>query len=509
MHKFKLSVLTSGMALLIGACGGGSSSGPGTSSSSVSGGASKGPLNGATVCAYQLTPTGKGDLVPATGSNASNGCVSTGADGLYNLNLGNTFSGSLLIEATGGQYCSTEIQVAAGACASGMLLNQTTPFTSVVEISRAGTTVNSAVNTLTTAALTNALMTGALTASAFGTSFTALTNNLGLSGINPESTPTNNTALATFLTNLAAFVAEGNSLDTAIDMVEMGQAPQPSTPAPVEPEPPAETDELSILQSLEGSYTLKAQDSDALCYGWGFPVGPGNPDPYFTLTVAENGTVNLRPHDISRNGNVATNPPVSVSYSPSGTETTLSIVRRSSQTPVNRFLRLRKTGDFTLDFELEESASTLRNFTPQSAAERSIQLFVNSGSCTDLFKLIPEVPLFYPTSAQDIPVALQGAKSMVFNEPPVTGAIPDSPYLDGVSVAINVGQQTLTIGEEVLSNPGFTNSTDRSQYIFRSAAGVWFVLYDDNQGFRINVYGNANPFTEGTTFFGQLQLPAS
>jgi len=96
---------------------------------------------------------------------------------------------------------------------------------------------------------------------------------------------------------------------------------------------------------------------------------------------------------------------------------------------------------------------------------------------------------------------------MVFNEPPVTGAIPGSPYVDNNSVEISVGQQTLTIGDEVLSSPGFINSTDRSQYIFRNAAGVWFVLYDDTEGFRINVYGNANPFTEGTTFFGQLQLP--
>lgn len=507
MRKFKLSAISSGMALLISACGGGGDSGSGASSSSVSGGASKGPLNGATVCAYQLTPTGKGDLVPATGSNASEGCVSTGADGLYNLNLGNSFAGSLLIEATGGQYCSTEIQVAAGACASGMLLNQTIPFTSVVEISNAGTAVNSAVNPLTTAAVNNALIAGALTNSTFQTNFTTLINNLGLTNVSPTSTPANSAALATFLANLAAFVAEGNSLATAIDMVEMGQSPQPSTPDPVDPEPPTETDELAILQNLEGSYTMKAQGSDALCYGWGFPVGPGNPDPYFTLTVDENGMANLRPHDISRNGNVAANPPASVNYSPSDTGTALSIVERSSQTPVNRYLRLRKTGEFTLDFELEESASTLRNFTPQSAAERAIQLFVNSGSCTDLFLLIPEVPLFYPNTPQDIPMALRGTKSMVFNEPPVTGAIPGSPYVDNDSVEISVGQQTLTIGDEVLSSPGFINSTDRSQFIFRNAAGVWFVLYDDTEGFRINVYGNANPFTEGTTFFGQLQLP--
>lgn len=85
-------VCGAGMALALVGCGGGSSA---PASTSVSGVASKGPLNGAQVCAFAVTDGAKGAAIGT--------CATTDANGNYTIDLG-THTGPVLFEATGGSY---------------------------------------------------------------------------------------------------------------------------------------------------------------------------------------------------------------------------------------------------------------------------------------------------------------------------------------------------------------------------------------------------------------------
>lgn len=94
--------LTCACLLALAGCGGGGGGGAGSSgnaaaasSTLVSGVASKGPLNAATVCAYAITDGLKGASIGR--------CVSTDAVGNYNLDLGN-YTGPVTLEVTGGSY---------------------------------------------------------------------------------------------------------------------------------------------------------------------------------------------------------------------------------------------------------------------------------------------------------------------------------------------------------------------------------------------------------------------
>lgn len=86
---------------MISGCGGGSggstsdaTNAPPAQSNSISGVASKAPINGGTVNAYKITNNTKGDLIVSS---------TTDADGGYSLNLG-TYSGPVLLETSGGSY---------------------------------------------------------------------------------------------------------------------------------------------------------------------------------------------------------------------------------------------------------------------------------------------------------------------------------------------------------------------------------------------------------------------
>lgn len=94
---FLLVTILSVVSLCLAGCGG--SGGSGTSSSgsgsTVTGTASKGPINGGNVAVYEVNLDGsKGRLV---------GTATTGADGSYSVNLG-TYQGNVLVEITGGSY---------------------------------------------------------------------------------------------------------------------------------------------------------------------------------------------------------------------------------------------------------------------------------------------------------------------------------------------------------------------------------------------------------------------
>ena len=91
------SVVSLFAAVLLAGCGGGggASSSGGSASTSLSGVASKGPLDGARVCAHALV---EGVLGAQVGD-----CVTTDAQGGYRLDLGG-YVGDVLIEASGGGY---------------------------------------------------------------------------------------------------------------------------------------------------------------------------------------------------------------------------------------------------------------------------------------------------------------------------------------------------------------------------------------------------------------------
>ena len=82
--------------LMLASCGGGGGGGGTASSNTISGIASKGPLIGSTVCAHAITASGVAGV--QVGS-----CSTTDAYGNYTLNLG-TYSGPVLLEASGGNY---------------------------------------------------------------------------------------------------------------------------------------------------------------------------------------------------------------------------------------------------------------------------------------------------------------------------------------------------------------------------------------------------------------------
>ena len=78
------------------ACGGGGDAAPAaveTAMSVISGSVVKGPVVSATVCAFELLPTGKGKGLA---------CTLSGEDGSYSLDL--PYTGPVIIEATGGHY---------------------------------------------------------------------------------------------------------------------------------------------------------------------------------------------------------------------------------------------------------------------------------------------------------------------------------------------------------------------------------------------------------------------
>lgn len=95
--RVSLTIASLFTAVSLVACGGGggASSSAGSASTSLSGVASKGPLDGARVCAHALVDGVRGVQV--------GNCVTTDANGGYRLDLGG-YVGDVLIEASGGGY---------------------------------------------------------------------------------------------------------------------------------------------------------------------------------------------------------------------------------------------------------------------------------------------------------------------------------------------------------------------------------------------------------------------
>lgn len=115
--SFRLLVLLASIAVLAGCGGSSSSDDPSSSGNTISGVASKGPIDGGSVEVYSLLDDGtKGDLL---------GTDTTGADGSFTIDVGN-YSGAALVEVRGGAY----IDEATGLPVENILLRAGIPAVS-------------------------------------------------------------------------------------------------------------------------------------------------------------------------------------------------------------------------------------------------------------------------------------------------------------------------------------------------------------------------------------------
>lgn len=224
MQVLKSSTGAIALALIAGCGGGGSATGSGAA---ITGGVMKGPVLAATVCVYQLNGGAKGAQVPVTlasgASGAINaGCYVTAADGAYSFNLPAGTTGDVLIEATGGSFCSNEVPIVANACAGGGTVVNLggAVMTSAVAVPASGA-ATIYTTPLTTAAV-NAAAGASFTAASFNTQFNTLAGQImgAGSGVTPATLPT--PANQPYLAQVATFMQGGGSLNNAVGGLQQG-----------------------------------------------------------------------------------------------------------------------------------------------------------------------------------------------------------------------------------------------------------------------------------------------
>lgn len=213
------AAVAAGVALttLLAACGGGGSDGTVTvfdppaspappAGPLLSGIVSKGPVLGAVVCVYAVGADGaRGAAIVATtvdGGALPGGCAASASDGSFNLRLPAGTSGEVVLEATGGTYCSNEATYdSAGQRCGG---SGGTPVALGANVLRSLATLRSdggialaPLTPFTTAALSAAQGAGRLSAAALDTQFAALATRLGLpQGLSATTPPTDATMAA-------------------------------------------------------------------------------------------------------------------------------------------------------------------------------------------------------------------------------------------------------------------------------------------------------------------------
>ena len=163
---FLLSLTAVSAAALMVACGGGSSA-PAAPTTTISGSAVKGPVNGATV------------TVKDAATGAVLGTTTTGAGGTYSLSV--AFSGDVIVEVSGGTYTDE---------ATGASTPLSTPMKVVLAAN--GGTVTGVVTPLTTMAFNSAFPSGTKPTSAgFKTVASTLATQFKLTGVDlATSVPT-------------------------------------------------------------------------------------------------------------------------------------------------------------------------------------------------------------------------------------------------------------------------------------------------------------------------------
>ena len=162
--SFLTTLLTLAASALIASCGGGGNNAPAVPTTTISGSAVKGPVNGATV------------TVKNAATGAVLGTTTTGTGGTYKLDI--VFSGDVIVEVSGGTYTDE----ATGA---------STPLTSPMKVVLAanGGAVTGIVTPLTTMAFNSAFgASGKPSSKDFNTVAAALAAQFKLTGINLATT---------------------------------------------------------------------------------------------------------------------------------------------------------------------------------------------------------------------------------------------------------------------------------------------------------------------------------
>lgn len=212
----------------LSACGGGGGGDAGPAGAPVIHGAVvKGPVTGATVCVYAVSGGAKGARIDLTGSQVVGGCYVTQADGLYRLDLPAGTTGDVIIEASGGQYCSDEQPVAAGACGGGATLESLAGQVMITAATTpaAGGSTSAYATPLTTAAFNST--TGVFSAAAFNAQFQTLVGQVvGVgSSLTPATPP--NASNSPFLAQLAAYLQSGGTWGQLLTALQAGTVPAP------------------------------------------------------------------------------------------------------------------------------------------------------------------------------------------------------------------------------------------------------------------------------------------
>lgn len=270
MKPIRLLTCAATLLALLSGCGG--SDAPAAAASggaTVTGAVVKGPVLGAMVCAYAITGGAKGaQVMLSAGAGAAGsinaGCYVTPANGSYNFAVPAGTSGDLLVEATGGTFCSNETPIVSGACPGGgtLLGLGSEVMRTLVTVSTSG---NATVYTtpLTTAAI-GAVGAG-LNAGTFNTQFNALVGTLlgTSSGVTPSTAP--NATNQPYLAQVATYLQGGGSLSTAVTALGRGTTTFTSPGSSG-----GGTTTASIHAALAGSYNLSFyKGSGAGCAGTG------------------------------------------------------------------------------------------------------------------------------------------------------------------------------------------------------------------------------------------------
>jgi hypothetical protein len=219
--KYQLAAIPAAV-FLVSCGGGGGGSSPATSGSgSLSGSSFKGPTAGATVCAFLIDNSAgdkKGAQVQAQAGSLptlASGCVVTANDGTYTFVLPAGQTGDLILESTGGTYCSDESIFNGTVCSGGgtPVAMGANKLKTVAAAPADGVVSTVPLTLLTTAAVENP---ATLNSTNFKTAYATVAGNFGLTDTNPGSDPNAAGGLKTALTNLATYVGADTTLLTNI-----------------------------------------------------------------------------------------------------------------------------------------------------------------------------------------------------------------------------------------------------------------------------------------------------
>jgi hypothetical protein len=184
--QFKLNVLFIAVPLVLALAGCGSDDTPAVASTALSGQVVKGPVGGSTVCVYAVSG-GVRATAPLTP------CVTSDATGNYTF-ASFTYSGDVVVEATGGTYKNE---------ATGITTPLTAPLSTVIAVN--GGNLAGLVTPLTTVAVATS---GSLSSAAFNTAASNVAAQAGLGSTNITTTvPTFNTGSTGTITATNAYAA--------------------------------------------------------------------------------------------------------------------------------------------------------------------------------------------------------------------------------------------------------------------------------------------------------------